>query len=62
MVPYHDYVKQASQEGWTMADRISKPFLGLCDGCERQVKQMVRRVSGSWGTAVVCKHHEDHTD
>lgn len=38
----------------------SQPYMGTCDGCESQALQRVRDVSGEWGTATVCPHHEDH--
>lgn len=38
------------------------PFVGMCDGCETRTEQQVWRVSGSWGTTLVCTHHAHHLD
>lgn len=44
------------------ADRVSAPYRGVCDGCPSGRPQLVRRYTGSWGTAVTCTHHATHTD
>lgn len=46
--------------GYEEPDEVGEPFVGICDGCESGREQAVRRLTGGWGTAVVCEFHEDH--
>jgi len=41
----------------TVPDTYGAPFIGQCDGCPGEGPTTVRRVSGDWGTSVVCDWH-----